>query len=63
MKQETKEEPASPETRHDVTVITPSQAAMVEAPPTQDIPCPSCAGGAVAMAYVYASGQVKGNGY
>jgi hypothetical protein len=59
MEQETKEQPASPETGHDVTVITPSQGEMVEAPPTQEMPCPSCAGGAVAMSYVYALGRVE----
>jgi hypothetical protein len=59
MEQETKEQPASPETRHDVTVITPSQGEMVEAPPTQEMPCPTCAGGAVAVSYVYAIGRVE----
>ena len=59
MEQETKEQPASPETRHDVTVITPSQGEMVEAPPTQEMSCPTCAGGAVAVSYVYAIGRVE----
>jgi len=59
MEQETKEQPASPDTRHDVTVITPSQGEMVETPPTQETPCPTCAGGAVAMSYVYAIGRVE----
>jgi len=59
MEQETKEQPASPETRHDATVITPSQGEMVEAPPTQEMPCPTCAGGAVAVSYVYAIGRVE----
>ncbi len=59
MEQETKEQAASPETRHDVTGITPSQGEMVEAPPTQEMPCPTCAGGAVAMSYVYAIGRVE----
>ena len=59
MEQETKEQPASPETRHDVAVITPSQGEMVETPPTQGTPCPTCAGGAVAMSYVYAIGRVE----
>ena len=59
MEQEMKEQAASPETRHDVTGITPSQGEMVEAPPTQEMPCPTCAGGAVAMSYVYAIGRVE----
>lgn len=59
MEQETKEQAASAETRHDVTVITPSQGEMVEAPPTQEMPCPTCAGGAVAVSYVYALGRVE----
>jgi PatG Domain len=59
MEQETKEQPASPETRHDVTVITPSQGEMVEAPPTQEMSCPTCAGGEVAVSYVYAIGRVE----
>jgi len=59
MEQETKEQPASPDTRHDVTVITPSQGEMVETPPTQETPCPTRAGGAVATSYVYAIGRVE----
>jgi PatG Domain len=59
MEQEMKKQAASPETRHDAAVITPSQGEMVEAPPTQQIPCPTCAGGAVAMSYVYAIGRVE----
>jgi hypothetical protein len=59
MEQEMKEQAASPETRHDVTGITPSQGEMVEAPPTREMPCPTCAGGAIAMSYVYAIGRVE----
>ena len=59
MDQETKEQSASQETKHDATVITPSQREMVEAPPTQEMPCPTCAGGAVAVSYVYAIGRVE----
>jgi hypothetical protein len=47
MEQEMTEQAASPETRHDVTVITPSQGEVIEAPPAQEMPCPTCAGGAV----------------
>jgi len=59
MEQETKEQPASPETKHDVTVITPSHGETVEAPLTQEMSCPTCAGGAVAVSYVYAIGRVE----
>src|SRR6476646_31195 len=59
MEQETKEQAASPETRHDVTGVTPSQGEMVAAPPTQEMPCPTCAGWAVARSYVYAIGRVE----
>jgi len=59
MEQETKEQPASPDTRHDAAVITPSQGEVIEAPPTQEMPCPTCAGGAVAVSYVYAIGRVE----
>jgi hypothetical protein len=59
MEPETKEQPANLETRHDVTVITPSQGEVMEAPPTQGMPCPTCAGGAVAVSYVYAIGRVE----
>jgi hypothetical protein len=59
MEQEMTEQAASPETRHDVTVITPSQGEVIEAPPAQEMPCPTCAGGAVAMSYIYALGRVE----
>ena len=59
MEQETKEQPASPETRHDVDGHHAIPGEMVEAPPTQEMPCPTCAGGAVAVSYVYAIGRVE----
>jgi hypothetical protein len=59
MEQETKEQPASPETRHDVTVITPSQGETVEAAATQEMPCSTCAGEAVAVSFVYAIGRIE----
>ncbi len=59
MEQEAKEQSASPETRHDATVITPSQGEMVEAPPTQEMPCSTCASEAAAASYVYAIGRVE----
>jgi len=58
MEQETKEQPTSPETRHDAAVITPSQGEVIEAA-IQGTPCPTCAGGAVAVSYVYAIGRVE----
>lgn len=60
MEQETKEQPASQEeTRRDVAMVTPAQGDVVGAAPTQEMPCPTCAGGAVAMSYVYAIGRVE----
>jgi hypothetical protein len=59
MEQEMKEQSANLETRHDAAVITPSQGEVIEAPPTQEMPCPTCAGGTVAMSYVYAIGRVE----
>lgn len=59
MEQETKEQPASPETRLDAAAITPSQGEVIQAPPDQGMPCPTCAGGAAAMSYVYAIGRVE----
>jgi PatG Domain len=59
MQQETREQPANLETRHDVTVITPSQGVMEDAPPARAMPCPTCAGGTAAASYVYAIGRVE----
>jgi PatG Domain len=59
MEQEMKEQSANLETRHDAAVITPSQGEVIEAPPTQEMPCPTCVGGTVAMSYVYAIGRVE----
>jgi PatG C-terminal len=58
MEQETKQQPAPLETRHDVALITPSQGEMEE-PPARAMPCPTCAGGTVAVSYVYAIGRVE----
>jgi hypothetical protein len=54
-------------TGHDVAVITPSQGDMVgaplvnETPPAQEMPCPTCPGGAgsVSTSYVYALGRIE----
>jgi PatG Domain len=59
MDQELKEQAVSPEMRHDAAVITPSQGEMLDARPVQELPCPTCAGGAVAKSYVYAIGRVE----
>ncbi|MGZ8921089.1 MAG: cyanobactin maturation protease PatG family protein [Limisphaerales bacterium] len=56
MEQPTNEQSAS---KNDIAVVTPAQGEMVEAPPTQEMPCPTCAGGAVAASYVYALGRVE----
>ena len=58
MEQETKEQPARTETRHDAVVIAPSQGEVIEAA-TQEKPCPTCTGGGVAMSFVYAIGRVE----
>jgi hypothetical protein len=41
-------------------VILPSQGDVLQAPPTQQVPCPTCAGaaGVMPMAYVYALGRI-----
>jgi hypothetical protein len=59
MEQEMKEQAASPASRQAVTVITPSQGEMVEAPRAPGRPCPTCAGGDVAVSFVYAIGRVE----
>ncbi|MDQ3622249.1 MAG: hypothetical protein M3463_07140 [Verrucomicrobiota bacterium] len=59
MEKEKKEQSTDPETRDDVTVITPSQRELVEAPSTQEMSCASCAGAAAAVSYVYAIGRVE----
>lgn len=59
---EIKEQTASQdETKRDVDVIIPSQRDVVGAPSTQEVPCPTCAGGAVSMpaSYVYALGRIE----
>jgi hypothetical protein len=57
MELETKELPASTDTRQVGTVITPSQGDILEAPPAQDRSCPTCAG--VGASYVYSIGRVE----
>ena len=48
-------------TERHATAITPSQGDVVGAPPTSDVPCPTCAGGVVSMplSYIYAIGRVE----
>jgi hypothetical protein len=59
MEQEMKEQATSLETGREVPAITPSQGEVIEALPAQEIPCPTCAGGAVATSYVYALGGIE----
>ena len=62
MEQEAKEQSANQEkTRRDVAVIAPSQGDVAGAPLTQEIPCPTCVGGAgaMSMSYVYALGRIE----
>jgi PatG Domain len=59
MEQEMTEQSAHLETRQDAAIVKPSRGEVIEAPPTQGMPCPTCAGGAVAMSYVYAIGRVE----
>jgi hypothetical protein len=62
MEQETNEPSASQdETRRDIPVITPAQGDGMGAPPTNETPCPTCAGGGGSMpvSYVYAIGRVE----
>jgi PatG Domain len=56
MEQEAQEQSAS---QNDIAVVTPAQGDVVGAPPTSEVPCPTCAGGAVAVSYVYAIGRVE----
>jgi len=56
VEQEMKEQPASPEI---AAIVTPSQGGVIEAPPTHEMPCPTCAGQALARSYVYAIGRVE----
>jgi PatG Domain len=60
MQQELTEQSAGLETRHDATVITPSQGERIEPPPTQETACPTCAHETVTRSYVYAIGRVEG---
>ena len=62
MEQETQEQSASQEeTRGDVGVVTPSQGDVVGTPPTSEVPCPTCPGGAASMpiSHVYAIGRIE----
>src|SRR5262245_38662480 len=62
MEQETNGQSASQdETRRDIAVVTPAQGDVVGAPPTNESPCPTCAGAAASMpvSYVYAIGRIE----
>jgi hypothetical protein len=58
MFQETKEQSAS---QNDIAVVTPAQENIVGTPPTNEEPCPTCAGAAASMpaSYVYAIGRIE----
>jgi hypothetical protein len=62
MQQETKEQSASQdEPRDDINVITPSQGDVIGAPPTSEVPCPTCAGAMASMpvSHVYTIGRIE----
>ena len=62
MDQETKEQSASQEeTKRDIALVTPSQGDVVAAPPTNEMPCPTCGSGAASMpvSHVYAIGRIE----
>lgn len=62
MDQETKEQSASQdEIRRDVAMVTPAQGDVVGAPPTSEVPCPTCAGPTASMpaSYVYTIGRIE----
>jgi len=58
MEQEMKQQSAS---QNDIAVVTPAQGDIVGAPPTNEAPCPTCAGAATSMpvSYVYAIGRIE----
>jgi hypothetical protein len=58
MDQETKEQSAS---QNDIAVVTPAQGDVVGAPPTSEVPCPTCAGAMASMpvSHVYAIGRIE----
>jgi hypothetical protein len=58
MDQETKEQSAS---QNDIAVVTPAQGDVVGAPPTSEVPCPTCAGAMAPMpvSHVYAIGRIE----
>jgi hypothetical protein len=58
MEQELKQQSAS---KNDIAVVTPAQGNIVGAPPTNEAPCPTCAGALASMPvyYVYAIGRIE----
>ncbi len=58
MEQEMKQQSAS---QNDIAVVKPAQGDIVGAPPTNEAPCPTCAGAAASMpvSYVYAIGRIE----
>ncbi len=49
------------ETKRDAPLINPSQGDVVGAPPTSEVPCPTCPGGTASMpvSHVYAIGRIE----
>jgi hypothetical protein len=58
---EAKEQSPVLETKSNAATIIPAQEEGIAAPPNQQTPCPTCAGGAASMpiSYVYALGQIE----
>jgi PatG C-terminal len=58
MEQETKEQPVS---QNAIAVVIPAQSDVVGAPPTNEAPCPTCAGAAASMpvSYAYTIGRIE----
>jgi hypothetical protein len=58
MERETKEQSAN---QNDIAVVTPAQGDVAGAPPTSEVPCPTCAGTAASMLvfHVYAIGRIE----
>lgn len=60
MEQETQEQSISQdETRRDVAAIIPSQGDVVGAPPTQEVPCPTCGAASMPLSYIYVLGRIE----
>src|SRR5215510_1975247 len=47
--------------QNDIAVVTPAQGDVVGAPPTSEVPCPTCAGAMASMpvSHVYTIGRIE----